>query len=121
MYIAYFNCKYYHKLELNNKKTVVYNHILEEFQRLIINDSDYIKKVKSFFQKCKGKAFTDIIYEIIKFLETMKLVRIIILDQVNESHLKSDVLNKYINFIKEKKTKIKLIICSSINNYEIEN
>ena len=118
--VMYLNCKLYHELELKDKKTIVYNDILKEFERMIV-DPEYTEKIKSLFKKCKGKSYTDIIYEIIKFLETIKSIKIIILDQVNEYHLKSEILNKYINFIKEKETKIKLIICSSINNYEIED
>ena len=119
--VMYLNCKYYHELELKDKRALVYNDILIEFQRLNLVDSDCGKQIKELFEKCKGKLYTDIIYEIIKFLVTLNLIEIIILDQVNENHLNTDILNKYIKFIKEKKSKIKLIICSSINNYEIED
>ena len=43
-----------------------------------------------------------------KYLETIKVVRIIILDQVNDKTLKSDILEKYINFVKTKNKHIKL-------------
>ena len=45
----------------------------------------------------------------------------IILDQINNKYMDPDILKKYINFVKGKKTKIKLIICSSINNFDIED
>ena len=119
--VMYLNCKYYHELQLKGKMTNVYNDILKEFQRIIKINPALIPQINELFKECKGKLYADIIYEIIKFLETMNLIKIIILDQVNEYHLNSVILNKYIKFIKEKKAKIKLIICSSINNYEIED
>ena len=119
-FVMYFNCRYYHELEKQNKFEKVYNNIKNEFQRINIHESEFISKANILFQKFLGMTYTEIIYEIIKVMKDLKVTRIIILDQVNEKNLKSSELDKYINFIKTKETKIKLIICSSINNYEIE-
>ena len=72
----YFNCRYYHELEKQNKFEKVYNNIKNEFQRINIQESEFISKANILFQKLLGITYTEIIYEIIKVM-TIGIIHVI--------------------------------------------
>ena len=118
--VLYFNCKLFRVLEEEGKNEKVFNKIIKEFKRIGNYNEEFIKKSKLFFQKLISKKYHDIFFEIFKYVKEEKFPIIFILDQVNEKNIKDNIVAKYIEYIKENKTKIKLVICSSINNYEIQ-
>ena len=81
-----------------------------------------MEKIKEDFidllDDCKGKKYWEIIKEIIYFHKKNLLPLMVIMDQYKKNNVDQFTYNEIIKKIE--KTKIKIIICSSINNRDIQ-
>ena len=107
----------YH-LENENKNTEYYNIIIYEFSRLEFKTDKMKEKFKLFLKKdCINKPAVEIIINIMKFIKNN--MYIIIFDQYKKKYIKKYDFLKIEEIVS--KSKLKLILCSSINDTDIRN
>ena len=115
--IIYLNLKKIHKLGKIGNYIDSYNLIIYEFRRLF---PFYDEQLKLFNEMLQKNIYNSIWFIIINILEFIKDTHnIIIFDQFKRSYINIDDFNKIENIIQN--SKLKLILCSSINNYDIRD
>ena len=111
--IVYFNLKVIYELYFSN-----INHLLEllmyELCRIKLNDNEQ-KNFYDFFNSIQDKTPWDIIYRIINYFLNKKII--FIFDQFKKERVDYFFFKKIEQIIKD--SKIKIIICSSINDKDI--
>jgi hypothetical protein len=105
--------------ELKNEYVDSYNLIISECFNLNFKNSEKIKKnFIDLLNDCKGKNHWEIIKEIIYFHKKNLLPLMVIMNQYKKNNVDQFTYNEIIKKIEKKK--IKIIICSSINNRDIQ-
>lgn len=118
--ILYFHLGYLRELKNKEADAENYNYFVSECQRIQFQDSESKNNFKTFLGKLKRYNYIDIIKNLIDYLNNNITFEIcFILDQVKEKNLPSTSQSIIINSIKSSKYN-KLIICSSINNSDIQ-
>lgn len=116
--IVYLNLKAIHELDKKNRLKECYNLITYELRRLYFSDEQKKESFKKFLkEKCKNKNPWEIILNVIKDIKDT--LNIIIFDQFKKSYLSENFYSQIEDNIKI--SKLKLIICSSINNKDIKD
>lgn len=115
---VYLNLKILKKLE--NEPVKLYNLIISECSNLSFNSDNNIKnEFINLLKECEGKKQWNIIKEIFNFYKKRDLNLLLIFDQFKSINvdivLFEEIKKEIIN------TKIKIIICSSINNKDIQS
>ena len=116
--IVYLNLKAIHEFYKINRLKECYNLIIYELRRLYFSDENKKESFKKLLkEKCWNKNPWEIILNIIKFIPETS--NIIIFDQFKKSYLSGNIYSQIEDFVKS--SKLKLIICSSINNKDIRD
>ena len=104
--------------ELKNEYVDSYNLIISECFNLYFNTEKIKKDFIDLLNDCKGKKHWEIIKEIIYFHKKNLLPLMVIMDQYKKNNVDQFTFDEIIKKIE--KTQIKIIICSSINNRDIQ-
>ena len=116
--IVYLNLKAINKLVKSNRLKECYDLITYELRRLYFSEEkqkDSFKKMLK--EKCRNKNPWEIILNVIKFIQDTS--NIIIFDQFKNNYLYSNIYSQIEDYVK--KSNLKLIICSTINNKDIRD
>ena len=115
--IVYLNIKAIHELDKNNRLKECYNLITYELRRLYISDEQKKNSFIKVLKECRNQNPWDIIFNVIKCI--LETTNIIIFDQIKKSYLYGNIYNQIEDYVKN--SKLKLIICISINNKDIRD
>ena len=113
---VYLNLKKIHKFEEKGDKINSYNLIIYEFRRLYLNN-EKLNTLKDLLQKNINNPIWTIIINILNYIKDT--YNTIIFDQFKKSYISIDDFNKIENIIKD--SNLRLILCSSINNWDIRD
>lgn len=116
--IVYLNLKAIYEFYKNHRLKECYNLITYELRRLYFSDEDKKKSFKILLkEKCRNKNPWEIILNVIKFIQETS--NVIIFDQFKKAYLSGNIYSQIEDYIKS--SKLKLIICSAINNKDIRD
>ena len=116
--IIYLNLKVIYHLEQDDKNIECYNLIIYEFGRLEFEDEKENENFQKFLNlECQNKSAMIIIYKILNYIKDQNCI--IIFDQFKMKYISKTIFDKIEKLIKI--SKLKLILCSSINDKDIKD
>lgn len=117
--IIYLNLKVIYHLEQDDKNIECYNLIVYEFGRLEFEDEKENENFQKFLNlECQNKSTMIIlIYKILNYIKDQNYI--IIFDQFKMKYISKTIFDKIEKLIKI--SKLKLILCSSINDKDIKD
>ena len=115
--IIYLNLKVIYHLEQDNKNFDCYNLIVYEFGRLEFENEEENKNFQKLLTNCQNKLSMIIIYNILNHIKDQGGV--IIFDQFKLKYISKTYFEKIEELVKT--SKLKLILCSSINDKDIRD
>lgn len=115
----YFNLSYLMKRELNKDYIKIFDTIYEEMKRLYLPSNSNKNEIYQILQEQKGNKTWEIISFLVNHLNKKKDINyIFIFDQFKSANVDKKIYNSLLEKIKD--SKIKFIICSSINDLDIK-
>ena len=115
--IVYLNIKAIYELECSNRLKDCFNLITYELRRLYISDEEKKKSFKEMLKENRNNNPWEFILNVIKLISNTP--NIIIFDQYKKSYLPINIYSQIEDNVK--KSELKLIVCSSINNKDIRD